>query len=225
MRIKHFAVFKNNMEILNWEKLRNDEQEGPYYLPHNKEDYLLKVDTAEPSGLTQIILQEIKRTGLTKIFSLGSGIAAQEYQLKKFSDGSVVVTDNNSSVLRLKQFEIFDNALILDAFKDSLPVDENWIVLFPRIDTEFDNQQLTTLFEKCYSSGIKYIIFIPAELLSLRIIIAEIKTLLLSIIKKKPRVFCGYARSLDAFKKVWDPYYKLSKNYKMENPVFLLQAK
>jgi hypothetical protein len=225
MRIKHFAVFKNKMETLNWEKLRNDENEGPYYLPHNKEDYLLKVDTAKPSGLTQIILQEIKKTGLAKIFSLGSGIASQEYQLKKFSDGPVVVTDNNSSVLRLKRFEIFDNALILDAFKDSLPVDENWIVLFPRIDTECDDNQLKILFKKCYDSGVKYIIFIPAELLSLRIIFAELKTLLISLIKRRPRVFCGYARSLKAFKKIWEPFYILSKNYKMDNSVMILEAK
>jgi len=225
MRIKHFAVFKNKMETLNWEKLRNDEKEGPYYLPHNKEEYLLKVDTAEPSGLTQIILQEIRRTGLTKIFSLGSGIASQEYQIKKFSNGQVVVTDNNSSVLRLKQFQIFDNALILDAFKDPLPVDESWIVLFPRIDTECDDIQLRKLFEKCHSAGLKYIIFIPAELLSLRIIIAEIKTMVISLIKKKPRVFCGYARSLGAFKKIFGPFYTLAKNSREDNRVFILEAK
>lgn len=222
MRIKHFALFKNEMETLNWEKLRNDEREGPYYLPYRKEDYLLKVDTVAPSGLTQIILQEIKKTGLTRLFSLGSGIASQEYQLKKFSDYCVVVTDDNTSVLRLKPFEIFDDVVLLDAFKDSLPIGENWIILFPRIDTEFDDHQLKILFKKCYIAGVKHIIFIPAELLSSRIVIAEIKTLLMSIIKRKHKVFCGYARSMSSFKKIWDPYYRLSKKYKT---VFFLHSK
>ncbi len=225
MRIKHFAIFKNKMETLDWAKLRNDEREGPYYLPYSKEDYLLIVDVAEPSSLTQIILQEIKNTGLKNLFSIGSGIAAGEYQLKKFSDCSVVVTDYNPSILRLKQFEIFDDAFMLDAFKEPLGVNENWIVLFPRIDTEFDDHQLKKLFEKCHSSGVKHIIFIAAELLGLRIMIAEAKTFLFSIIKRKPKVFCGYARSLESFKKIWDPYYTLSKKYKADNPVFILKAK
>ena len=225
MRIKHFGIFKNKMETLHWESLRNDKTEGPYYLPYNKKEYLSKVNTDEPSDTTQIILQEVENVGLKKIFSIGSGIASQEYQLKKFSNYSVVVTDYNSSVLRLNQFKIFDDALILDAFQDPLPVDESWAVLFSRIDTEFDDNQLSKLFAKCHKSGIKHICFIPAELLSSRIIIAEIKTLLISIIKRKHKVFCGYARSMSSFKKIWDPYYKLSKKYKTDKQIFFLQSK
>lgn len=145
--------------------------------------------------------------------------------MKKFSDFLVVVSDYKSSVIRLKQFEIFDDAITLDALNDPLPVNESWIVIFPRIDTEFDDNQLGKLFEKCHSSGVKYICFIPAELLSLRIIIAEIKILLISIIKRKPRLFCGYARSLSYFKKIWYPYYSISKKYYKNNQVFFLESK
>ena len=225
MRIKHFGIFKNRMKTLHWESLRNDETEGPYYLPHEKKDFLHKVEVREPSPSTRILLQEIEKCGLKKIFSIGSGIATQEYQLKKFSNYTIVVTDYNSSVLRLKEFEIFDDALMLDAFKDPLPVDETWVVLFPRIDTEFDDEQLKRLFSKCHSSGVKHIFFIPAELLSLRIIIAELKTLSISLMKRKARVFCGYARSLGSFKKIWAPYYRLSKKINLANPIFFLQAK
>ncbi|MDQ2862795.1 MAG: hypothetical protein M3R50_03925 [Bacteroidota bacterium] len=225
MKIKHFGIFKNNMNILNWEELRNNEAEKPYYLPYDKEKYLLQVDTNEPSRSTQVILKEIEIAGLNKIYSIGSGIASQEYQLKKFSDHSVVVSDYNSSILRLKKFEIFNDALMLDAFTDPLPVDKNWMVIFPRIDTEFDDNQLSKLFAKCHNSGIKHICFIPAELLSSRIIIAEIKTLLISIIKRKHKVFCGYARSMSSFKKIWSPYYKLSRKYKKDKQIFFLQSK
>lgn len=225
MRIKHYSVFHNKMKTLNWESLRNDETEKPYFIPYCKEDYLSKVGTDEPSQSTMVILKEIKKSGLNKIFSIGSGIASQEFQLKKFSDYSVVVTDYNSSILRLKQFEVFDDAFILDAFKDPLPIDKNWSMLFHRIDTEFDDYELSQLFAKCHSSGIVHICFIPAELLNLRIIFAEIKILLLSIIKHQPRVFCGYARSMDAFEKIWDPYYKLSKKYNTDKQIFFLQAK
>lgn len=225
MKIKHFGIFKNKMETLNWESLRNNETERPYYLPYTKEDYLLKVGTEEPSHKTQIILQEIEKSGLKKVFSIGSGIAAQEFQLKKFSEYKVFVTDYNKSILRLKQFEIFDDAFILDAFKDPLPIDETYIVLFPRIDTEFDDHQLSKLFEKCHSSGVTHIFFIPAELLNVRIIMAEIKTLIISMVKGKQRVFCGYARSLSSFKKIWNPYYKLEKKYNNGQQIFFLQSK
>ena len=225
MRVKHFGIFKNEMETLNWESLRNNELEKPYYLPYTKEDYLNKVEISEPSHLTSIIIQEIEKIGIKKIFSIGSGIASQEYQLKKFSEYKIVVSDYNKSVLRLKQFEIFDEAIVLDALQDPLPVDDSWIILLPRIDTEFSDYQLGTLFEKCHSSGVTHICFIPAELLSLRIIIAEIKTLLTSFVMRKKRVFCGYARSMSSFKKIWDPYYKLSKEYKNGQQIFLLHSK
>ncbi len=212
------------MEILDWESLRNNEEEEHYYLPYTKENYLLKVDTKEPNYLTQIIIKEIEETGLKKIFSIGSGIASQEYQLKKFSDYSVVVSDNNYSVLRLKQFEVFDDVMLLNVFKDTIPVDQNWIMLFPRIDTEFDDYQLSVLFAKCNSLGVKYILFIPAELLNIRILLAEIKTFLYGIIRKKKLVFCGYARSIGSFRKIWNPYYKLSKKYRNGRQLLFLRS-
>jgi hypothetical protein len=225
VKIKHFSIFKNKMEILDWESLRNDETEKPYFLPYTKKNYLLKVDTNEPTYLTQIILKETEKTGLKKLFSIGSGIAFQEYQLKKFSDYSVVVSDYNSSVLRLKEFEVFDDVLLLDAFKDPIPVDQNCILLIPRIDTEFDDHQLSELFGKCSNLGIRYIFFIPAELLSFRIIMAEIKVFIISLIKRKNRIFCGYARSMSSFKKIWGPYYKLSRKYKNGQQLFFLLSK
>ena len=222
MRIKHFSIFKNNMETLEWEDLRNDQSEKAYFLPYTKEEYLTKVNTNGPSFTTQQILKEIEEIGLKKIFSIGSGIASQEFELKKFSDNIVTVSDYNSSILRLKQFDVFDDALLIDAFKDPLPVDKNWVVLFPRIDTEFNDDQLTQLFNKCYALGVNYICFIPAELLSIRIILAEIKIYLISLIKSKPRVFCGYARSLSSFKKTWEPNYQITKMFSKDKTIIFL---
>ena len=225
MKIKHYGVFKNGMEVLDWESLRNDKKEQSYYLPYTKEAYLNKVDTEKPSPVTRRILKEIEEIDVKKLFSIGAGIASQEYQLKKFSKLEIIVSDYNPTVLRLKEFNLFDGAIILDALKDCLPVNESYMVLFPRIDTEFEDNQLSSLFEKCYTAGIKHICIIPAELLTFRIIVAEIKTLLLSIIKRKPRVFCGYARSLGCFRKIWEPYYTLSDRFKTDKNIFFLRAK
>ena len=92
MKIKHYALFNNGMKTLNWEDLRNSEIDKPYFLPYKKEDYLLKVQVNEPSNLIKTIIKELENTGLKKVFSIGSGIAYQEYQLKKFSDLKVPPT-------------------------------------------------------------------------------------------------------------------------------------
>lgn len=223
MKIRHFGIFRNNDDTLNWEKLRNDKDETPYFLPYTKEEYFRKVERDKPTPVAVAILNEIKNSGLQKVFSLGSGIAFMEFQLKKFSENVVVVSDNNPSVLRIKQFSIFDDAIILDALADPLPIDKNWIVIFPRIDTEFNDDQFRDIFHKCHSVGIKNIIFIPAGLLSIRILIAELKIRLLSLVKSRPLVFCGYARSMGTFRKIWGTYYKLTKSSKGHQVLFLEQ--
>ncbi len=224
MKIKHYNIFNGTSKVLDWESLRNDESEAHYFLPYSVEKYLKKVDRSEPSKNTAAIILEMKKLDICKIFSIGSGIASQEYQLKKFSGLPVTVTDYNSSILRLKSFDIFDNCIQLDAFKDILPVDKNSLVIFPRIDTEFDDQQLKMIFQKCSNAGVRFIWVIPAELLDVKIIAAELKILVLSILRNKPRVFCGYARSKSAFKKIWSEYYKLLLEFDVDNKSFLLRA-
>ena len=127
-------------------------------------------------------------------------------------------------MLRIKEFQLFDEAFVLDALKDTITIDESWVVLFPRIDTEFDDHQLHKLFSKFHSLGVVHICFIPAELLNIRILLAEFKILINSVLTKRPRVFCGYARSLYLFKKIWSPYYKLEKKYKAGKQIFFLKA-
>lgn len=225
MKIKHYAIFKKSSKTLDWEDLRNDEKESPYFLPYTLKDYLRKIDVAEPSDFTMTFLAEMKRLELSKIFSIGCGIASQEYQLKKFSDLSVTVSDYNSTVLRLKEFNIFDDCVQLNALKDIIPVDETYIMFFHRIDTEFNDQQLESIFEKCHEAGIRYIFFKPAELLSFKILIAEFKIIIISIVKMKPRVFCGYARSKALFLKICGKYYRLKNEFSGGNDGFLLESK
>lgn len=136
-----------------------------------------------------------------------------------------MVSDYNATVFRLKEFEVFDDALLLDPLKDPLPIDESFAVLFPRIDTEFEDEQLKELFSKCFNSEIKQIYFIPAELLSIRIIIAELKAFLISLIKRKQLVFCGYARDMGSFTKIWETYYKLIKKHDKDKQIYFLLSK
>lgn len=209
MKIKHYSIFQGEMDTLNWETLRNDNVEKPYFLPYTKTEYLDKVDVVEPSEFATSILKVMHDNGISNMFSIGSGLASLEYQIKKFSNYNIVVSDLNTSILRLEQYKIFDNAIMLNAIEDFFPVDKTWLVLFPRIDTEFTDSELEKLFEKCFNYKVQYICFIPAELLNLNIVLAEIKIFIMSLLKRKRRVFCGYARSDDEFKRIWSPYYHI----------------
>lgn len=224
MQIRHYSLFNSASKTLNWESLRDDESEDAYFLPYTREAYLKKVDIEQPSQNTQQVVDACKEFLLKKIFSIGSGVAAQEYQLKKFASLPVIVSDYTDSIRRIKEFNVFDDAIQLDAFKDAFPVDKDTLVLFPRIDTEFENKQLELIFKKCFEAGVRHIWFIPAELLTMHIIAAEFKIALLSILRRKPRVFCGYARSKSAFEKIWGKYYRIVRVIDNEKTTYLLQS-
>jgi hypothetical protein len=154
MQIKHYSLFNSSSTILNWQDLRNDSNEDPYYLPFTREAYIQKVEISQEPKITNEIINICKNLKIKKIFSIGSGLAAQEYQLKKYSTIPVIVSDFTESINRLKAYNIFDDAIRLDVLNDPLPIDENMLVLFPRIDTEFNNIQLSHIFNKCFDQKV-----------------------------------------------------------------------
>jgi len=226
MKLKHYSLFKTPIKSLttaeDWDSLRND-QSDDYFLPYSLTEYLKKVDVPYPSKTTEIIIDKTNSKKLSKVFSIGSGVAQLEYQLKKFSTLYITVSDYNKSILRLKEFNIFDECLLVDILNDPFPADSTFLLLFPRIDTEFEDQQLKDLFRKCYQAGVSEICFIPAQLLSIRIVLAEIKFYLISLLTSKKRVFCGYSRSKGEFLNLFKDHYRLDEEFKAEKYFMFLK--
>ena len=226
MKLKHYSLFKAPIKSLttaeDWDSLRNN-QFDDYFLPYSLNEYLKKVDVPYPSKTIEIIISKTNSKNLSKVFSIGSGVAQLEYQLKKFSTFYIAVSDFNRSILRLKEFNIFDECLLVDILNDPFPADSTSLLLFPRIDTEFEDQPLKDLFRKCYQAGVIEICFIPAQLLSPRIILAEIKFFLISLITGKKRVFCGYSRSKGEFINLFKDYYQLDEEFKAEKYFMFLK--
>jgi len=226
MKLKHHSFFNAPIKSLttpaDWDSLRNDQTDA-YFLPFSFDEYVKKVDVTNPTKIAEIIINKAKEKGLSKIFSIGSGVAQLEYQLKKFSNLHITVSDYNNSVLRLKEFKLFDEALMFDALKDPFPADRSYLVLFPRIDTEFEDDQLRVLFKKCHEAGVMEICFIPAQLLSLRIILAETKMFLMSLLSQKKRVFCGYSRSKGKFINLFKDHYRVEEEFKAERYLIFLK--
>ncbi|MEI8128563.1 MAG: hypothetical protein WCG95_02995, partial [bacterium] len=190
---------------------------------HSKKEYLEKVENVKPNITQKRIIEFCETKGINRIFSIGSGIASLEYCLKKLSKIPVIVSDYDSSICRLKEFKIFDDVLQIDALNDILPIDENTLVIFARIDTEFEDESLKLIFQKCKIAGVKYIWFIPAELINIRILLAEFKIFLICKLLNKKRVFCGYARTKKAFINLWSEFYKIETEFKKINRSFFLK--
>ncbi len=211
MKIRHYAIFnqelKNIIKDDGWELLRNDPSEQDYYIPDTFEKYIKKVDIVNKKELATDIINCARKNSLDSIISIGVGIASLEYALKKNSDLSIEISDYNDAIFKLKTFNIFDNVYKLNVLKDKLPFSSNKLLIFPRIDTEFTDTQIATLVKKCHESDVKVIYFIPAQLLTMKVFLVEVKIWLTAILLGKKRTFCGYSRTKQHFVRLVDKYY------------------
>lgn len=207
MRIKHHSIFKNlKKNVIDWEQLRNDPSENSYFLPETKSTYIELCNQNLDENLTSSINKILKANSIDEVFSLGSGRAILEFHLSKSKN--ITVSDSSSSILKLKNFEIFNNVYHLNLFDALEKIKPKQLVLLGRIDTELDDQDLKLLFKKLYNKGNK-IIFIPAQKLTLKTFLIEYYIRLKASFFLKKLVFCGYSRTLIRFKKLWGKEFKM----------------
>lgn len=227
MKINHYALFEElASDQIDWNYLRESNVEAPYFIPYDKESYLKLISNLDFAYYVDSLKKYCHQNNISKIVSIGSGRCGLEYHLKMNTDLNIVVTDTTDSILRIKAFGLFDDALQINLLEDStsLLVDSNTLILLSRIDTEFDDNNFKKLFELLSTKDVKYISLIPAELLSFKIILAELKILLISILKNKKRVYCGFARSKSEFINAWKMYYSESTAFS-NNKIFQLLKK
>lgn len=226
MKINHYSIFTElSTDNIDWNHLRDSDVEAPYYIPFDKNDYLSLIENLDFSYYISAINKYCSEHNITRVVSIGAGRCGLEYHLKSKSNLEVIVTDTTDSILRIKDFNIFDNAYQLNLLEDpsKLSADSNTLILLSRIDTEFNDTNFKELFHVLHHQDVKFISLIPAELLSLKIIIAEFKILLVSILKNKKRVFCGFARSKSEFRKAWSSLYKEENKYSTSKIFQLIQ--
>ena len=215
MKIKHHSIFNDlKTDNIDWEKLRDNPKEIHYYIPKNKNEYISFV---QAQGQYKKTCQELRKVineyRITNILSLGCGRAHLEYNLSKMVDIKIDVSDLTESIIKIKSFKIFNNAYLLDFSKKfKLEKNEYQLVLLTRIDTELSDNQLEDLFESLYNSNIKYIYFIPAELLNFKTLLVEIKLFIKSLLYRKKRVFCGFARTEKSLISKWKGFYNFKKD-------------
>ena len=201
MKIKHHSIFNNLCsDQINWNKIRNDPNEKQYFIPIEKSKYIQEASSNNPyKEIISEILSILNKFKIKTIFSLGSGRAYLEYGLKR-KDFSIQISDSDDSMDRIKEFNIFDKVYKL-SFNEVLPKVQNFkgLILMSRIDTELSDDELIEIFDSLAKNKIKYIFFIPAQLLTFKSFFIEIYIRIKSILVKKKLVFCGYSRSKNLF--------------------------
>lgn len=223
MKIKHNTLINaHKPSVIDWNFLRDNPEMSAYYIPFSKEEYINSIKNFSNTALLNEIISYCEKNKINKIISLGAGRCILEYAIKTNSDIKVIVTDNTNSITRIKSYNIFDDAIQADCLRDyNIVADNNTLILLSRIDTEFNDADFKKLFNKFAENNVKYICFLPAELLNLKIFLVEIKILLKSFLTRKKRIFCGYARTESEFIKCWGENYKIDEKNKKIQVYFL----
>jgi hypothetical protein len=120
MKIKHYCIYNiHSNKVIDWNTIRDEELELLYCLPNTRDKYLLKVNAEKPSENVLSMVKQIQSLGYPKILSLVSGIAQTVYYINENSNLEIVVSDNTNSIFRLKSYNIFHDALLIDIVKDN----------------------------------------------------------------------------------------------------------
>ena len=215
MKLKHYSIFYKHQESkINWRYLRNNKNETEYFIPLNEEDILKIFEKDNHTDVLDSTKKYIDKNKINRIISLGSGRSSLEYQLKLKTGVYTIISDITESILRLKKLDFFDEILFIDFTKKfELKLSSSTLVLLSRIDTELSDSQIKNLFKNLNHQKVKYILFIPAQLLSIKSILIQIYIFLKALIYRKSLVDCGYSRSRSSFKKLWKEFYDIHKSY------------
>ncbi len=211
--IKHYYCFtqKANERFqdgkLFWDELREDKSNVPFFIPENRADWLESISKASDlEERAQRIGSFAKEYG-SKLFSFGVGNGSLEYNIKKFFPHIHLVCSDFAprTISRLKKvFVEADELFVFDMLNDKWEnVVDNGLVLLNRVDTEFDDQQWKAILSNMKKGGVKSVLFVPSDVLSLiDIIVVLLKYGVWKLMGKKS-LFCGYKRTLKRFKQMF----------------------
>ena len=212
MKIKNYTIFNSN-ETKNWNYLRNNYSYESFCVGDTKKEFLNQLnDFIIDKKLSDDINDILKKNKLKKIISFCSGTCKLEYYIMNQFNMKVEVSDYTDSILRINEFKIFDKAEKIDISKNfKKKFDESDLVILSRIDTEFEDEELISFFNKLRCMGAKRIFVIPAEILNFKTLLIQLKIIFKCIIGLKKPVQWGYIRSKKCFCNIFKYNFKIIK--------------
>ncbi len=164
------------------------------------------------------------------IHSFGAGDARLEFLLKRENPSLQIKCSDFAprGLERLKKVFVEVNEIVnFDMINgDWNEIDPESLCLFYRVDTELNDEQWRTVLGKMRYSGIRSILFIPGQMVTLRRILhQQIKYVIFRLMGKK-MIFSGYMRTKNKFISLLTEFYGIDRIIDVEDlQGFLLSPK
>jgi hypothetical protein len=228
--MKHYQVFGDSTAHMkdqallspeSWDTLR---KEHPFFsISTHRDEWLaaseLKVkkdgQDSELADRATHIVSFLREHHIRTIFSVGSGGAALEYQLKKMMPDLEVTCSDYSPVTVETLKRVFmeaDRIVQFDMQQDSWDevskyLGEHGVCLMYRIDAGLSDHEWQEIFERMYRAGIKQVLVIPSGTLTLMSIYNRKRRELKWMFTGVQRVWSGYLRTTKRFRQQWTKQY------------------
>lgn len=247
MVIKHYYAFgnkitntinQNKLDRNAWEDLRkSNKSPKEFVIEKTRKDWFQNCSRQLNYRKTaKIICSLIKRNNWRKIVSLGVGKGILEYYIKKnLPEVDLKCTDFTPESLQLLR-NVFTECNRFSSFdmlsNNYIELENENVVIINRLSTEFSKNQWKEIFEKLYLSNIHNILYIPTEILTLKMIINEKKNQIINLLQGKKNIFCGWMYTQNEFESFFggtssrEPLYEIKHIYRLENnAIFELHRK
>lgn len=229
--MKHYQIFGDStaqmkdqglMSPESWDALRENH---PFFsIPKSREEWVAVSELeVKKDGQDEKLIERardvanlLRREKIDRVFSIGVGGAALEYQLKKMIPELKIVCSDYSevTVARLKKvFMESEDIIRFDIHTDSLTeaqkkyVGDNGICIMYRIDAGFSDEEWSHIFERFYKAGIPRVLYIPTGMLSILSLYNRLSRQIKWFFQKTPMVLCGHVRTKKSFENFWNSYY------------------
>ena len=215
MKIKHYYAFDEKlqsehdfgkMNSANWDILRTDCIPGPFSIEKEIDDFEENCKSSSSyKEVAEIICKVIKDYKMgNRLVSLGCGKGIAEWHIKKIMPELYIKCTDYAQKGIEQLAKVFVDCNEFGTFDMLLGDYEIWkkredILLMYRVSTEFTKEQWQLIFDKIYNAKIKYIIFVPTEIMTFKIAMYEKGRLLLNLLTGKKITFCGWMYSQREF--------------------------
>lgn len=227
--ISHYHVFSNGVakdsfkeqrldSPESWDMLRNSDP--LFTIPTSREEWvnvselLVRKDgqDAQLKVRGREIAELLNRKGMTSLFSVGSGGAGLEYHiLKNFPNLRAICSEYAPETVKLLR-NVFTEAEKVIEFdirtKDWSVVTgredvATTVCLMYRLDAQFTDKEWVEIFLNLARAGVQQVLYIPTSFLTVRNLLARIRTRLQWRFAGKAMVFSGHLRTKTTFHSYW----------------------
>lgn len=229
--MRHYQIFGESTRLMknnaldsgeSWDALRADH---PFFsISPEREEWLAASEVRiQKDGQDSRLIERardiaalIKQKGTDRIFSVGVGGAALEYQLKKLIPDVPIVCSDYSEVTVDRLRKVFieaDGIIRFDALNgDWAEMNEkymgkNGLCIMYRIDASFSDAEWKKIFRRIHGGGIAAVLYIPTGTLTFLSVYNRKSREIGWFLRRIPAVFSGYIRTRKRFEEYWKNLY------------------